>query len=166
MTSQPLEISPRRRGYVTYDTADWLGGQPGYNHLFVQFENGTDEVDQSTGNRGRRSAGTHRPYGCAHQDQSDDQTPHGLNRPGDDGVVLAALGVLVMLLSGSLIFNTLSALLSQHRRQIGVMKWSAPAAGEYPSSYRADHSLWVDRTDHRCAAGYGGGLRWPVSPAA
>lgn len=36
--------------------------------------------------------------------------------------VLGALGVLVMLLSSSLIFNTLNALLSQHLRQIGVMK--------------------------------------------
>ena len=36
--------------------------------------------------------------------------------------VLAALGVLIMLLSSSLIFNTLNALLTQHRRQIGVMK--------------------------------------------
>ena len=36
--------------------------------------------------------------------------------------VLAALGVLIMLLSGSLITNTLHALLQQHKRQIGVMK--------------------------------------------
>ena len=36
--------------------------------------------------------------------------------------VLGALGVLVVLLSGSLIFNTLNALIAQHLRQIGVMK--------------------------------------------
>jgi putative ABC transport system permease protein len=36
--------------------------------------------------------------------------------------VFGALGVLVMLLSGSLIFNTLNALLAQNLRQIGVMK--------------------------------------------
>ena len=36
--------------------------------------------------------------------------------------VLGALGVLIMLLSSSLIINTLNALLTQHRRQIGVMK--------------------------------------------
>lgn len=36
--------------------------------------------------------------------------------------VLGALGLLIMLLSGSLIFNTLNALLAQHLRQIGVMK--------------------------------------------
>ncbi|MEZ4517768.1 MAG: ABC transporter permease [Chloroflexota bacterium] len=36
--------------------------------------------------------------------------------------VLGALGLLVMLLSSSLIFNTLNALLAQHLRQIGVMK--------------------------------------------
>jgi putative ABC transport system permease protein len=36
--------------------------------------------------------------------------------------VLAALGILVMLLSASLIANTLNALLNQHLRQIGVMK--------------------------------------------
>ena len=36
--------------------------------------------------------------------------------------VFGALGVLVMLLTGSLIFNTLNALLAQNLRQIGVMK--------------------------------------------
>ncbi len=36
--------------------------------------------------------------------------------------VLGALGLLVMLLSSSLIFNTLNALLTQQLRQIGVMK--------------------------------------------
>jgi putative ABC transport system permease protein len=36
--------------------------------------------------------------------------------------VLAMLGVLIAFLSGSLISNTMSALLSQHLRQIGVMK--------------------------------------------
>ncbi|MCZ7671697.1 MAG: ABC transporter permease [Chloroflexi bacterium] len=36
--------------------------------------------------------------------------------------VLGALGILIMLLSSSLIINTLNALLTQHRRQIGVMK--------------------------------------------
>jgi putative ABC transport system permease protein len=36
--------------------------------------------------------------------------------------ILGALGVLLVFLSGALIANTLSALLSQHLRQIGVMK--------------------------------------------
>jgi len=36
--------------------------------------------------------------------------------------VLGALGGLITFLSGSLIINTLNALLTQHRRQIGVMK--------------------------------------------
>ncbi|MHA2429041.1 MAG: FtsX-like permease family protein, partial [Candidatus Hermodarchaeia archaeon] len=36
--------------------------------------------------------------------------------------VLGALGVLILLLSSSLIVNTLNGLLSQHLRQIGVMK--------------------------------------------
>ena len=36
--------------------------------------------------------------------------------------IFGALGVLVMLLSSSLIFNTLNALLAQNLRQIGVMK--------------------------------------------
>jgi putative ABC transport system permease protein len=37
-------------------------------------------------------------------------------------LVLIIIGGLVLFLSGSLIFNTMSALLSQHLRQIGVMK--------------------------------------------
>ncbi|HRX05213.1 MAG TPA: ABC transporter permease, partial [Anaerolineae bacterium] len=110
------------RGYVTYDTADWLGGQPGYNHLFVRAENGTDEesikalatvVEDRLERTGHTVVRTKTNLTTEHPMASTVLAMMG---------VLAALGVLVMLLSGSLIFNTLNALLSQHRRQIGVMK--------------------------------------------
>lgn len=110
------------RGYITYDTADWLGGQPGYNRLFVRAENGTDEesikelakvVEDRLERTGHTVLRTKTNLTTEHPMASTVLAMMG---------VLAALGVLVMLLSGSLIFNTLNALLSQHRRQIGVMK--------------------------------------------
>ncbi len=73
--------------------------------------------------------------------------------------VLGALGLLIMLLSGSLIFNTLNALLTQHMRQIGVMKLVGRAKrADFRHVHRAHHHLWADRPgDFRSDWG-----RWPA----
>jgi putative ABC transport system permease protein len=110
------------RGYITLDTAEWLGGYDSYNRLYVQAENGDDEaaiealallvedkVERNGGNvyRTNTNLTTEHPMASI-----------ALAMIG----VLGTLGVLIMLLSSSLIVNTLNALLMQHRRQIGVMK--------------------------------------------
>ncbi|MBE2222150.1 MAG: ABC transporter permease [Anaerolineae bacterium] len=110
------------RGYATLDTAEWLGGYNLYNRLYVQTENGHDEeaiaaVLALVEDKIERTGGT------VYQTSSNLTTEHPL-----ESIVLAmigvlgALGILIMLLSSSLIINTLNALLTQHRRQIGVMK--------------------------------------------
>ncbi len=110
------------RGYSTYATAEWLGGQPGYNRLYVRAENGADEeaiaavaklVEDRLERTGHPILRTKTNLTTEHPMASTVLAMLG---------VLAALGVLIMVLSSSLIFNTLNALLSQHRRQIGVMK--------------------------------------------
>ncbi len=110
------------RGYITLDTAEWLGGQSQFNRLYVQVENGEDEeaiagvTTQVEDKLERTGRGIYRT-------STNLTTEHPLA-----SLILAmlsvllALGVLVMLLSSSLIINTLNALLAQHRRQIGVMK--------------------------------------------
>jgi putative ABC transport system permease protein len=49
--------------------------------------------------------------------------------------ILGALGVMLVFLSGSLIANTLAALLSQHLRQIGVMKLIGARRGQIIGMY-------------------------------
>jgi putative ABC transport system permease protein len=111
------------RGYVTLDTVEWLGS-PGtyYNRLLVRtVEGNSDEaieqvaalVEEKVERSGRTVYRT--------STSKTDEHPMASTVLALLGV-MGALGVLIMLLSSSLIFNTLSALLAQHRRQIGVMK--------------------------------------------
>jgi putative ABC transport system permease protein len=111
------------RGYMTLNSAEWIGGQDSYNRLYVQVEgDGNDEaaiaevterVEDRLKLTGRTIYRTNTNKTTEHPAESIALAMIG---------VLGALGVLVMLLSSSLIVNTLNALLSQHRRQIGVMK--------------------------------------------
>ncbi len=110
------------RGYATLDTAEWLGGQDSYNRLYVQAEIGDDEaaiaaLAKLVEDKIERNGGT------VYRTNTNLTTEHPMASTVLAMVsVLGALGVLIMLLSSSLIVNTLNALLSQHRRQIGVMK--------------------------------------------
>ncbi|MCP4428930.1 MAG: FtsX-like permease family protein [Chloroflexi bacterium] len=110
------------RGYTTLDTVDWLGSREDYNRLYVQVEDGNDEaaiadvaalVEDKLERLGRPIFRTNSSLATEH--------PMGKTALAMLGV-LAALGVLVTLLSSSLIVNTLNALFTQHRRQVGVMK--------------------------------------------
>ena len=110
------------RGYVTLATADWLGGQENYNRLYIQvLEGDSDEaietiavlVEDKLERTNRRVYRTNTNRTTEHPMASTALAMLG---------VLWALGILITLLSSSLIVNTLNALLAQHRRQIGVMK--------------------------------------------
>jgi putative ABC transport system permease protein len=110
------------RGYVTLETAEWLGGYDLYNRLYVRAEDGDQDkaikalarmVEDKVEDSGR----------TVYRTNTNKTTEHPLESMILAIVgVLAALGILIMFLSSSLIFNTLNALLTQHRRQIGVMK--------------------------------------------
>lgn len=110
------------RGYATLDTAEWLGGYDLYNRLYVQVTEGEDEaaiaaVLNLVEDKIERTGGT------VYRTNSNLTTEHPMENIALAMIgVLGALGILIMLLSSSLIINTLNALLTQHRRQIGVMK--------------------------------------------
>ncbi|MFN2104857.1 MAG: FtsX-like permease family protein [Candidatus Promineifilaceae bacterium] len=109
--------------YATMDTLDWLGEQENFNRLLVTVDGDNDDLDHieeistAVGNKLEDSG------------RSVYRTILGKTNEHPFGstvaamlAVMLALGVLVMVLSTSLIANTLNALLSQHQRQIGVMK--------------------------------------------
>ena len=111
------------RGYVTLDSAEWLGGNDQFNRLYVQVEGDGDDISAIEEVAARVEDRLERTGRTIYRTNSNESSEHpaasiALAMIG----VLGALGVLVMLLSSSLIINTLNALLTQHRRQIGVMK--------------------------------------------
>ena len=110
------------RGYITLDTAEWLGGQDSFNRLYVQVAAGNDEaaIDAVTAEVEEKVERTGRNV---YRTNTNKTTEHPMESTVLALVgVLGVLGILIMFLSSSLIINTLNALLTQHRRQIGVMK--------------------------------------------
>ncbi|KAA3663913.1 MAG: hypothetical protein DWQ04_08400, partial [Chloroflexi bacterium] len=110
------------RGYVTLDTADWIGGREDYNRLYVQIDAGDDEdaIDEMAAQVEDKLERTGRTIYRTNTNKTTDHPNASIARAMLG--VLAALGILVAILSSSLIVNTLNALFTQHRRQIGVMK--------------------------------------------
>jgi putative ABC transport system permease protein len=110
-------------GYITVHTLDWLEQPLIYNHLLVtSAENKTDIehlkqlselINDEVENKGY--------FVTSSVIRSSDAHPNAIYIDALSGV-LFALGLLVVFLSGFLITNTLSALMNQQIRQIGVMK--------------------------------------------
>ena len=109
--------------YVTLDSLEWMGRNNAFNQIVAIVDGDSNDI--------------------AHIDEVADRVEERLKKRDDrifrrwtgttrehpmESTVLAILGVLgamgglMLLLGSSLIANTLSALLNQHLRQIGVMK--------------------------------------------
>ena len=97
--------------YVTMDTLESLGISKYYNRLFVRISGEGSDIAQIEA----------LAADVEYKIKVTDEHPLGSLILAVLGV-LGALGGLITFLSGSLIINTLNALLAQHLRQIGVMK--------------------------------------------
>lgn len=110
-------------GYITRETLEWIHQPMDYNRLLITVsERENDkayirqvaaEVTEKLKRAGYQVNRTQLNKTNEHPMTSTLQAVLG---------VLGALGVLIVFLSSSLITNTLSALLNQHLRQIGIMK--------------------------------------------
>ncbi len=110
-------------GYISMDTLNWLGQPEVHNRLLVRVSGDSDnedrleEVSEAVEDKIEKSGrGVYRTFlGKTNEHPMSSLILAILG-------VLGALGILMVLLSSSLIANTLNALLTQHLRQIGVMK--------------------------------------------
>ncbi len=119
----PVFVEGTVNGYVTFDTLEWLGEPHDYNELYVvvagklldkaYIQSVALRVRDKVEGSGRAIAYTSVP--------EPGQLPFGSI---SDSVIafLGILGFLALLLSGFLVINTISAMLRQQVRQIGVMK--------------------------------------------
>src|SRR5512134_23176 len=118
----PAQIDSTPYGYISFDTLEWLGEPYGFNELYVISTHPEDKVwAQQVVNlvkdRAEKSGYTIPLSMTAEPGQL----------PMDDvlqGILLlmGSLGVLALFLSVFLVVNTVSALLTQQKRQIAVMK--------------------------------------------
>lgn len=123
VTGFPFSLTNRVSAYVTPETLAWLGGSSTYNLLAVSVaENPTDrehvtQVAQAVADRMQR-AGATVSYVSVYQ------PGHHFAYNITQGIffVLGVLGYLTVLLSAFLIINTVTALMTQQTRQVGIMK--------------------------------------------
>ncbi|MBI5954278.1 MAG: ABC transporter permease [Chloroflexi bacterium] len=118
----PAQIDGTPYGYITFDTLKWFGEPYGFNELHVLATHPEDkDWAQQVVNRVKDKA-----------EKSGYTIPLSMTaEPGQlpmndvlQGILLlmGMLGVLSLFLSIFLVVNTVSALLTQQKRQIGVMK--------------------------------------------
>lgn len=123
-TGFPYNLTNQANAFVNEDTFEWLGGDlSNYNQLAVSVaERQTDQehvmaVCQTVADRLERAGATVYYVNVY-------QPGHHFAYSITQGVflVLSILGYLTVLLSGFLIVNTITALMTQQTRQIGIMK--------------------------------------------
>ncbi|HEX5809513.1 MAG TPA: FtsX-like permease family protein [Anaerolineales bacterium] len=123
VNAPPYALGRVVSGYVTPDTLEWLGGPPNYSQLAVSVaENQTDvahvtEVTQAVADRVEHAGAT--IYFV------------NVYQPGHHSAwrsmqavffLLSVFGYMTVLLSVFLVINTITALMTQQTRQIGIMK--------------------------------------------
>ncbi|MGA9533647.1 MAG: FtsX-like permease family protein [Anaerolineales bacterium] len=111
------------QGYISMDTAEWLEAPPLYNaaNLTVDGDATDEEYLWQVAKRVRHDLESNGIQVFSTSVRSPYDHP---NKTFVDAVVvvLLLLGALIVFLSGFLITNTLQALLTQQREQIGIMK--------------------------------------------
>jgi putative ABC transport system permease protein len=123
VTGFPYNLAQQINAYVTPDTIEWLGGSRSYSALAISVtEKQTDQehvttIAQAVADRLER-AGLEIYFVSVYQ------PGHHFAWSISQGVffILGVLGYLTVLLSCFLIINTVTAIMTQQTRQIGIMK--------------------------------------------
>ncbi len=123
LTLPPARFVNRVYGYVQIGTLEWFGIPTSYNELLITAAERADDrshmlaVTAAVRQRIEKSGRT------VYWSQVPEPGVHPFQRFIDPmALLLAALGFLALALSSLLVVNTISALLAQQVRQIGVMK--------------------------------------------
>jgi len=123
VTSFSYMFTGQITGYVNPETMKWLGGSTQYNQLLFTVANHPQDETHVT-EIAKRVAdklenGGLKVYSTIVYKPGEHPISH-LFRTGL--YIIGGFGILVMFLSAFLVINTITALLSQHTQQIGVMK--------------------------------------------
>lgn len=122
----PTPISGTLYGYITFETLEWLGTSRGFNELHLLVD-GTPEETADVDHIRRIAKDVERKVEGSGRAVYFTWIPTPGKHPANDVIdpmiaILGVLGLLALAMSGFLVVNTMSAILTQHVRQIGVMK--------------------------------------------
>jgi putative ABC transport system permease protein len=132
----PATFSGMARGYVTLNTMEWLGGSREYNELNLTVAGNPRDVEaiQVVANRVREKIESSGRTVLRVQTNTPGEPPMGYLFTAFT-LILGVLGLLSLFLSAFLVINTITALLSQQVRQIGVMKAVGATASQITGMY-------------------------------
>ncbi len=124
----PMAILGEASGYISMGTLEWMGGRSYFNRLDLTVSG--DQKDKESvinvGNIARDRVIEPAGFNVARI-----QTPGFGSDPGDHWaqnqimgfvLILQIMSVLAVFLSGGLVINTVSAILSQQTKQIGILR--------------------------------------------
>lgn len=140
MTQQPHSINEQMVGYVSMSTLEWMGATPGYNQItFIAAENRSDRkavLNVATLIRDRVVEPGGYYVGAVQIPGDPDPGDFWAKRP-IDGVllVLQVMSLLAILLCAGLVVNTISAVLVQQTRQVGIMRALGATQGQVVRLY-------------------------------
>lgn len=118
----PANLFPQLSGYASVETLRWLGHPGTYNEINVVTSGAITDVEEleKIGEKlADRLALDGYPAGFAAQDPSQHWAADVTQA---FTTVLGVIGMMALGLSGFLVINTISAVLTQQKRQIGMMK--------------------------------------------
>ncbi len=132
----PAVFTGQVYGYIALDTLEWLGTSRGFNELYITVAENAQNIEhiQHITNQAQDKL----------EENGQNVWGNWIPKPGkpptDDIVqtvllILQVVSFFSLLLSGFLITNTISALLTQHVRQIGVMKAIGAHSGQIMGMY-------------------------------
>jgi putative ABC transport system permease protein len=111
------------RGYILEDTLEWLHEPDQYNKLLLTVSGAPNDPAYIQQTADRVTAQLKRADFEVFTIEQNPSNKHPMKSILEAILgILLFLGVLIVFLSGSLISNTLAALLNQHLQQIGIMK--------------------------------------------
>jgi putative ABC transport system permease protein len=109
--------------YINTDTLTFLGQGSGFNRMFVTLSDGQNDQEHLRQMAAEIKDKVEKSNISVARSRVTKTNEHPMASTVQAILgILLALGVLILFLSSSLIANTLSALLNQHLRHIGVMK--------------------------------------------
>lgn len=123
-------------GYIDVDTMEWISGETGFNQLLILSA-------EDSNNRDHNEAVAEAVYDKIQKSGRDPSFPmvptpneHPLEQfIGGMVAIMSLMGVLSVFLSGFLVTNTISALLAQQIKQIGIMKSVGAKASQIIGMY-------------------------------
>jgi putative ABC transport system permease protein len=134
----PAPVAGQAFGYINAETLEWLGGPADYNQVQLVVRDGrTDEAHIRS-----VAAEVERLIERSGREVLNTDVPTPLQHPAEVVLptvlaVLTTLGVLALVISMFLIINTVSAILTQQTRQIGILKAIGARADQIAGMYFA-----------------------------